>query len=70
MIGRIRTQTSEASQVLVDWMEHRTGIVTMLEHFLAGRATPIKRGEGAAGRMATILAPVQPGKTFSPNPPC
>src|SRR5919206_4013354 len=34
MIGRIRTQTSEASQFLVDWMEHRTGIVTMLEHFL------------------------------------
>ena len=34
MIGRIRTQTSETSQLLVDWMEHRTGIVTMLEHFL------------------------------------
>src|SRR5919206_622832 len=34
MIGRIRTQTSEASQFLVDWMEHRTGIVTILEHFL------------------------------------
>ena len=25
MIGRIKTQTSEASQFLVDWMEHRTG---------------------------------------------
>src|SRR5688572_32676049 len=34
MIGRIRTQTAETSQFLVDWMEHRTGIVTMLEHFL------------------------------------
>ena len=34
MIGRIKTQTAETSQVLVDWMEHRTGIVTMLEHFL------------------------------------
>src|ERR671913_91711 len=34
MIGRIRTQTMEASQFLVDWMEHRTGIVTMTEHFL------------------------------------
>ena len=29
MIGRIRTQTAETSQFLVDWMEHRTGIVTM-----------------------------------------
>ena len=34
MIGRIRTQTMEASQFLVDWMEHRTGIVTLTEHFL------------------------------------
>src|SRR3712207_4894796 len=34
MIGRIKTQTAETSQFLVDWMEHRTGIVTMLEHFL------------------------------------
>jgi menaquinol-cytochrome c reductase cytochrome b subunit len=34
MIGKIRTQTAETSQLLVDWMEHRTGIVTMLEHFL------------------------------------
>ncbi len=34
MIGRIRSQTSEASKFLVDWMEDRTGIVTMLEHFL------------------------------------
>ena len=25
MIGRIRTQTTEASQFVVDWMEHRTG---------------------------------------------
>ena len=34
MIGRLRSQTMEASKFLVDWMEHRTGIVTMLEHFL------------------------------------
>jgi menaquinol-cytochrome c reductase cytochrome b subunit len=34
MIGRIRTQAQDASKVLVDWMEHRMGIVTMLEHFL------------------------------------
>src|ERR687896_1142773 len=34
MIGRLRSQTMEASQSIVDWMEHRTGIVTMLEHFL------------------------------------
>jgi menaquinol-cytochrome c reductase cytochrome b subunit len=34
MIGRLRTQTQEASKLIVDWMEHRAGIVTMLEHFL------------------------------------
>ncbi len=34
MIGRIRTQTTEASKFIVDWMEHRTGIVTIMEHFL------------------------------------
>ena len=34
MIGRLRSQTMDASKVLVDWMEHRTGIVTILEHFL------------------------------------
>ena len=34
MIGRIRTQTTEASQFVVDWMEHRTGIVTLTEHLL------------------------------------
>ncbi len=37
MIGRIRTitsQTADASKVIVDWLEHRAGIVTMLEHFL------------------------------------
>ncbi len=34
MIGRIRSQTEEASKFIVDWMEHRTGIVTQLEHFL------------------------------------
>jgi quinol-cytochrome oxidoreductase complex cytochrome b subunit len=34
MIGRLRSQTMEASKLIVDWMEHRTGIVTLLEHFL------------------------------------
>ena len=34
MIGRLRSQTTEASKFIVDWMEHRTGIVTILEHFL------------------------------------
>ncbi len=34
MIGRIRSQTQEASRFMVDWMEDRTGIVTQLEHFL------------------------------------
>src|ERR671917_418094 len=34
MIGRLRTQTTEASKFIVDWMEHRTGIVTITEHFL------------------------------------
>src|SRR5215212_3646266 len=34
MIGRIRTQALESSKYISDWMEHRTGIVTMLEHFL------------------------------------
>ncbi len=34
MIGRVRSQTSEASKFIVDWMEHRTGIVTILEHAL------------------------------------
>jgi menaquinol-cytochrome c reductase cytochrome b subunit len=34
MIGRLRTQTMDASKQIVDWMEHRAGIVTMLEHFL------------------------------------
>src|SRR5919109_2320675 len=34
MIGRLRSQTMEASKVLVDWIEDRTGIVTFLEHFL------------------------------------
>src|SRR3712207_4386696 len=33
MIGRLRSQTMEASKSIVDWMEHRSGIVTMLEHF-------------------------------------
>jgi quinol-cytochrome oxidoreductase complex cytochrome b subunit len=34
MIGRLRTQAQDTSKFLVDWMEHRMGIVTMLEHFL------------------------------------
>lgn len=34
MIGRLRSQTTEASKFVVDWMEHRTGIVTLMEHFL------------------------------------
>ena len=34
MIGRIRDRTMEGSKLITDWMEHRTGIVTMLEHFL------------------------------------
>ena len=34
MIGRIRAQTLETGKIITDWMEDRTGIVTMLEHFL------------------------------------
>jgi menaquinol-cytochrome c reductase cytochrome b subunit len=34
MIGNISSQATQTSKHLVDWMEHRTGIVTMLEHFL------------------------------------
>src|SRR5918994_2796163 len=34
MIGRIRSQALETGKFLTDWMEHRTGIVTMMEHFL------------------------------------
>lgn len=34
MISRVRSQTADASKFVVDWMEHRTGIVTMTEHFL------------------------------------
>jgi menaquinol-cytochrome c reductase cytochrome b subunit len=34
MIGRIRSQAFETSKFLTDWMEHRTGIVTLTEHFL------------------------------------
>ena len=34
MIGRLRSQTTEASKFLVDWLEDRIGIVTMTEHFL------------------------------------
>lgn len=34
MIGRVRSQVTELNKVVVDWMEHRTGIVSMTEHFL------------------------------------
>src|SRR5918996_3210901 len=34
MIGRIRTQAFETGKFLTDWMEHRTGIVTLMKIFL------------------------------------
>jgi menaquinol-cytochrome c reductase cytochrome b subunit len=34
MIGRIRDRTLETSRFVADWMEHRTGLVTLMEHFL------------------------------------
>ena len=34
MIARIKSRTLEVGQSLVDWMEERTGIVSMLEAFL------------------------------------
>ena len=34
MIGRVRSQAVDAGKFVTDWMEHRTGIVTMTEHFL------------------------------------
>ena len=34
MIGRITSQALETSKLVADWMEHRSGIVTALEHFL------------------------------------
>jgi len=34
MISRITSRTMEVSRSLTDWMESRTGIVTMMEHFL------------------------------------
>ena len=34
IIGNISFQATQTSKLLVDWMEHHTGIVTMLEHFL------------------------------------
>ncbi|MDQ3965102.1 MAG: cytochrome b N-terminal domain-containing protein [Actinomycetota bacterium] len=34
MLSRIRVRTSELAQAVVDWMEDRTGIVTMVEEFL------------------------------------
>ena len=34
MINRARSQASDVSKFMVDWMEHRTGIVTMMEHLL------------------------------------
>ncbi len=34
MIGRIRSQTQDASKFIVDWMEHRAGVVSAMEEFL------------------------------------
>jgi menaquinol-cytochrome c reductase cytochrome b subunit len=34
MIDRIRSQALETGKFISDWMEHRSGIVTALEHFL------------------------------------
>jgi quinol-cytochrome oxidoreductase complex cytochrome b subunit len=34
MIGRLRSQAMDTGKFVTDWMEHRTGIVTMMEHFL------------------------------------
>ncbi|HZY58035.1 MAG TPA: cytochrome B6, partial [Rubrobacteraceae bacterium] len=34
MIGRIRSRTLETGKLVTDWLEDRSGIVTMLEHFL------------------------------------
>ena len=54
MIGRIKNQTMEASQVLVDWMEHRTGIVTITEHFLY---EPPNAGPGSTRWEAPCCSP-------------
>ena len=34
MIGRMRSRAVETGKVVTDWMEHRSGIVSMMEHFL------------------------------------
>src|SRR5215203_1724833 len=34
MISRIRARTLDLGQTTVDWMEERTGLVSLLEHFL------------------------------------
>ncbi|MGB3682507.1 MAG: cytochrome b N-terminal domain-containing protein [Rubrobacteraceae bacterium] len=34
MIGRVKSQVTEVNKFVVDWMEHRTGILTAAEHFL------------------------------------
>src|ERR671915_715475 len=34
MIGRIRSQALEGGKFFTDWMEHGTGIVSIMEHFL------------------------------------
>jgi menaquinol-cytochrome c reductase cytochrome b subunit len=34
MLGRIKDRSLEVGQTVVDWTEDRTGIVTMIEHFL------------------------------------
>ncbi len=34
MIGRLKSQTMDVGKFVVDWMEHRVGVVTILEHAL------------------------------------
>ena len=34
MIGRMRSRAVETGKVVTDWMEERTGLVSLLEHFL------------------------------------
>ena len=34
VIGRFREQAADTSKVVVDWMEHRTGIVSIMEEQL------------------------------------
>ncbi len=34
MISRLRSQATDTGKLIVDWLEHRAGIVTITEHFL------------------------------------